>query len=176
MNIKGVHLLNSTITNFARSLGCTDVTFIIGTEFAYYPFDNTITYPLWQIEKADKCFIKYLRNQHYVAIDKKLNPFILSLLHEIGHYFTIEDIEEYVLLKCLKKKQREQKRISKRKCPLSKKQFEKKLFKYWDLPDELNANAMALYLLKNNRKRVKQFQNELADKFELFYKINGVKM
>ena len=175
MKIKGVHLLNNAATKFAHSLGCDDVHCMVGKEFAYYPNEELITFPIWQEERLDRYFMKYLKSQNYVEIDNRTNPFVLSLLHEIGHYFTLSDIDEYTLTKCNKKKARENNRIARRKTKLNNKQFEKRLFKYWDLPDELNANAMALYLYKNNRKAIRAFQNEMCDKFKLFYRLNGVR-
>ena len=63
----------------------------LGTDFAYYTDDNSISYAIITPEKDETEFINFAEK---LFPDVKANAFIWSILHELGHHETEDDFED----------------------------------------------------------------------------------
>lgn len=63
----------------------------LGTDFAYYTDDNSITYSLVVSDENGKAFQKYVEK---LFPDIHADLFLWSTLHELGHHETEDDFED----------------------------------------------------------------------------------
>ena len=82
-------VLDKKINNYCKKFGIDKV--VCDKEFSYYPETNKISYTIIQYTTDD--LITQLINEKYKV---NIEPFyfIFSLLHEIGHYMTIDELTD----------------------------------------------------------------------------------
>ena len=150
--------LNKTIGRFVESFGCnfggmsTDFHCYCGEDDAY-----TVFYSILTPVDTDKRFLDMFANDFHI---ENVGIFTLSLLHEIGHCFTYQNLSKNDIKFC-----NESKKIIDRM-----KNREVKDKEYFHLPDELMASAWAAGFIENNRKEVLHFDNLMKKELKRFYR------
>lgn len=147
--------IDEIINRFVSQFGCRAVH---GREFCYYQDADTeadtVMYELdfGRCDKNNRDFMASVKRQNPRI---KLNVFVWSLLHEVGHHMNDDEFDEEELDRIYKKKARIFKNGHTRP--------------YFYLPDEVCATKWAVDYANSHREEVLAFWNELyAAVTELF--------
>lgn len=126
-------------------------------DFAFYYFDNTITFKLDSSDKEDGYFLEFVAKRFNFTTDC---PFILFLLHEVGHSMTENDIVGAVNDFCLVERERIMLGVSSN---ITTEERKKLNFEYFNLPDEIMATAWAVDYIKEHPKKIKKMRKRLEE-------------
>lgn len=126
-------------------------------DFAFYYFDNVITFKLDNDDFEDKLFLDFAEKRFNFKTDC---PFILFLLHEVGHSMTECDIVGEVNDFCLSERERILKAVNDNP---TKEEKIKLNFEYFSLPDEILATAWAIDYMRNHKKKIKKMRERLEN-------------
>lgn len=150
--------LNKTIGRFVESFGCnfggmsSDFHCYCGEDDAY-----TVFYSILTPADTDSRFVNMFADEFHI---NGVGVFTLSLLHEIGHCFTYQNLSKNDIEFSNKSKE----------IIDEIKDRETKDREYFHLPDELIASAWASNFIKNNRKEVLHFDNLMKKELKRFYR------
>ena len=135
-------------------------------DFAYFYYKKIVSYSIqeditnkWYMDFVEKTF-KY----------KPINCFVFSFLHEIGHHFTMDDIDCEIDAFC----QEEKARIDEEIKNANVYQRRGLSMKYYALPDEYIATKWAVEYEKNHREEVKKIWKNIELILYMYYKMNGL--
>lgn len=161
--LKGVKKLNKAIALAFDGFGIAG--FQLGKEYGFYLIDNTIDYCLVEGKIEDKLFNQFIKERFGYEVT---NTFIISILHEIGHYMTLEDIynNDFVYEFCHAEKERIDKEMEK---ATKKKEVKRLEYQYFSLPDELAATAWAVDYAKNNAETLNLIWEQVQTALTQFY-------
>lgn len=81
--------LDKKLTKYCKKFDIAKV--VCSDEFSYSPTNETITYTVYDFN-LDEVFIKLVNEKYFVDI--RPFYFIFSLLHEVGHHMTLDDLTE----------------------------------------------------------------------------------
>ena len=163
----GVEELTQVINEFLEPFG---VVAEMGTENAYYPIEDKITYSLVMPEAAKDYF---MQNFQRLAPDLDCDAFLVSLLHEVGHsetLFLLEDTEECY---CRDIKDELTEKFNQKLSEEEEKQLHQI---YFDLPDEYEATMWAANYIRDNIDQIKVEWVKIRNAVLKFYEMNGVKV
>ena len=136
----------SALTKWLRKNGI-DCGIEISDKFAYNMEKNTFLIPVERNKEVgllcEQFFYEY--GADYVGY----GFFVLGLLHEIGHYFTVSCFDEIDLLLCKMNKE----------FFLGGESIYERAFNYWEVPDEFSANVWAINFINYHTAAV----DELAE-------------
>lgn len=141
--------LNTIIKNELKVFGNFKVKF--GNEFCYDYESDTITYDV-KPALTDALFSQFLLDR-FDYVDKY--PFVMSLLHEIGHAKNNDDIDGDVYAFCLGEKYKIQIAINNAD-DTDDARIKNLYYRYFSLPDEIMATAWAVNYVKKNKKQIKE--------------------
>lgn len=148
--------LNNLITMELKKFGIRRAR--LGSDFEYNYEENTVYYTTTPAV-ADKDFSDFLMDR-FDYEDKY--PFMMSLLHEVGHAKNNDDVVDDVYAFCLGEKFKIQKEIFKTS---DYDRIKVLNYRYFSLPDEIMATAWAVNYIKRHKKKVakleKIFQNAI---------------
>lgn len=123
---------------------------LFGNSFAYLPFSNTIAYSLVVGDTSSKTFLSFTKN---LFPEITADIFLWSFLHEVGHYETTDDFDEY--------------------------EYEEYYFLinqeglddefYYNLPIERAATIWAGEFMKNNTAEVQRLWNNIQPVIQAMY-------
>lgn len=130
-----------------KNYGISKVSF--GSEFLFNPDNNSITIPL-TLDYRDKWFKEFLKERFEFDTD---DIYCMLMLHEIGHYFTYNDISESLNDYCNQDKVRIALEIQ-MNCN-TREETKPYNWQYWYLPDEFTATMWAVEYSKQCPKEVK---------------------
>ena len=164
VKVKGIRKLNKAIGTQLKPFG------IIGAElsntYAYIRGEDRVTYKLTEGTIEDKWFIEFIKERfNYIA----RYPFIMSLLHEVGHHKTDDDITDNVYVFCEKEKKRINKAMTRAKTLKTCKKLE---YQYFNLPDEIMATAWAVEYAKKHPQEIENMWNKSREALIKFYEQN----
>ena len=164
--VKGLKKLNKAVSAQLAPFGISKA--VCANEFAYYFGDNKVTFSLVEGTFGDKCLTDFFTNRF--NYDCKF-PFVLFLLHEVGHSKANENIQEDILDFCLAEKER----IDKELAETEDKKIAKELHnQYFNLPDEIMATQWAINYAKKHPKKVRKMWKKCEKAFHEFYEKNEV--
>jgi hypothetical protein len=154
--LKGTKELEQAIDKFIEPFGLSSK---LDTDFAYYFEKDLVTFSLFQID-AYNDFILDAESRFPSVLG--VHPFMWSLLHEVGHHetwdeLTEEEIEESMQIKDSIDTDNHSSKMS-----------------YYTCPDEYAATDWAGHYLEENREEVEDFWESLIPLFREFYKLNDV--
>lgn len=129
----------------------------LDNDFAFYYFDNVITFKLDSDDFEDKLFLDFAKERFNFVTDC---PFIFFLLHEVGHSMTECDIVGAVNDFCLNERQRILDAVNDN--PTEEEKI-KLNFEYFGLPDEIMATSWAIDYMRNHPKKIKKMRKRLED-------------
>lgn len=161
--LKGFDKIDELVNAFVNRFDC-DAEF--GEEFCYWHDDATIFYNLIIGTLSDMTWTEYVKEVFNYTIE---NIFVFSLLHEIGHHFTMDNFTR-------KDYNAEHKKIAKIEASLKDSEdddFDKILYKeYFDLPMEKAATAWAVKYARKNKTQLFYFWKKLEKALKEFYRLN----
>lgn len=166
VKIKGLRKLNKSINKFLKKEFGLKAT--MSTSFAYLEGTNKIHYSLIAEPGSSECFIAYFRS---LAPDIKCSCFLASLMHEVGHYFTIDWLTDNEYDYC-----------EDTKCILNALYDEatdvaervKINHQYFELPIEAYATEWAIAYLRSKPDVVESYWSNIQKAITDFYKVNGI--
>ena len=164
--VKGINKINTIINKFLEEF---DAWCGVGPEFAYWTCDSKIDYSFATPNIGTQYFMENLAN---IAPDIKCDPFLISLLHELGHHETGHMFEEVEDLLFRKRKESMAVKLT----TASEEEARDLHFKYFNMPDEYEATMWAVNYMRNNTEKVAKFWNELQPAIQEFYKNNKVEV
>lgn len=155
--------LNAIIKNELKIFG--DFKVKLGNEFCYEYETDTVFYDT-KPAMTDKLFSQFLLDR-FDYIDKY--PFIMSLLHEVGHAKNNDDIDGDVYAFCLGEKYKIQIAINKTD-DTDDARILNLYYRYFSLPDELMATAWAINYAKKNKKQIKEMNKKITQAVDEYNK------
>lgn len=163
--VKGKAKLNKAISAQLAPFGISGAT--LTDEYAYYFDDESVTYKITENEVADEWFREFVKERF--DFDVKY-PFVFSLLHEVGHHETDDDVDGGLYEFCAEEKERIHKEMQTADAERSK-VLE---WQYFNLPDEIIATAWAVRYCRKHPKKVKKMWAEMLIALQAFYIANGL--
>ena len=142
--------------------------FVMNGDWAYYPENNKITYSLVENKVEDIWFNEFVKKRFGYKVK---NTFIITVLHEIGHKMTLEEIYEsdVVYEFCMREKQRIDNEMENVK---NMKQAKKLEFDYFSLPDEIIATEWAVNYAKEHEEELAETWKAVKEALFDFYAKN----
>lgn len=162
--IKGIKKLNKAITAQVKPFGISKA--FVSDTYAYYYDKNKISFKLTEGTAEDKWFLEFVEKR----FDLKTDSFLLSILHEIGHSQTCDDINDKTYNFCMKEKDR----ICEEMTTANAKKSKKLEFQYFNLPDEILATKWAVDWIKTHPKKSKKLYKACIKALIDFYEKNEV--
>lgn len=163
--IKGIKKLNKAITAQVKPFGINKA--LVSDSYSYLYDENKITFKLTEDTTEDKWFLEFVEKRFGLKVDS----FLLSILHEIGHSQANEEINGDLYDFCMNEKER----ISKEMTIANAKQSKKLEFQYFNLPDEIMATQWAVNWIKAHPKKSKKMYKACIKALIDFYETNNVK-
>ena len=160
--------LNTIIKNELKIFGNFKIK--LGNEFCYDYESDTITYDI-KPALTDALFSQFLLDR-FDYVDKY--PFVMSLLHEIGHAKNNDDIDGDVYAFCLGEKYKVQIAINNAD-DTDDARIKNLYYRYFSLPDEIMATAWAVNYVKKNKKQIKEMNKIITKAVDEYIKTNGLK-
>ena len=146
---------NRELAEWFGAHGVPWVNFVEGTEFQFYhELNNIVQWGFFeQQETMEQHFTQFFHEYGCVWTD---NTFILSLLHEVGHYFTLSNFS---------KEEREQIEIEKEKIDTERNTIDRN-YRYFELPTEFSASWWAIQFINNHLDWMEDLFNLCKRNFE----------
>jgi len=134
----------------------------IGTDFSFWSDTDTISCALVINDTHMNLFQKVADE---LGIEYTCDNFLLSFFHELGHFETLDEINE-----------RTYKASQRKKAKLETKEVytEKDYMTYYHLPEEIIATQWAVDFINENPNKVAKFWNGLQPLILKFYEVNNV--
>ena len=155
MTLLGINEVTEIINQFLEPFECTAE---LSTDFEYFYLDNVIGYTFFNIQQDSKDFSASVERLHP---NLNCDIFLWSLLHELGHCETMDDLtdEEYAESKLIKDQ-------------IGKSEMDK--LAYYDCPDEKYATEWAVEYANTHVNELRNFWNRLQPAILNVYKLNSV--
>ena len=166
MKIKGKKKLNKAVTAQLAPFGIVKAK--LGTTYCYFPPTEKIEFKLTENEIEDIWFEEFVKERFGYETNY---PFILSLMHEVGHHQTIDEINGNFYLFCLQEKDRIENEMENTENEAEAKKLE---WQYFNLPDEIMATQWAVNYMRNNPKEIKKMWKKIQKALQNFYIKNNV--
>ena len=165
MVVKGTRKLNKAISAVLAPFGIAGAK--LSDEYSYHYDTEKIYYKVTENAIEDIWFLEFIEERFGY---KPKYPFVMSLLHEVGHHEANDEIEGALLDFCLMEKQR----IAEEMETADDEESKKLEWQYFNLPDEIMATAWAVNFSKNNPDMVEQMWTKMRKAFYKFYTANGL--
>ena len=163
--VKGAKVLNKVISDELAVFGIKKA--VCTNEYSYLYDKEMVTYKLTEGTTEDLWFTEFIKDRFGYEVRY---PFIISLLHEVGHHKANDDIVGEVYDFCMSEKARIQEEM------LTATGAESKAleWQYFNLPDEIMATQWAVNYAKEHPKKIKKMWKKAQSALLDFYKKNGV--
>ena len=153
--MKGLKELTAVVNNFTQQFDCVAE---ISDTFWVDVATNTVYFSLFYEKREEEEFMSTV----YRCNPKvEMNIFLWSLLHEIFHVETYDDLTEEELLYCVDVKENIQRGLVN---PLE----------YYDLPIERMATEAAVKWANTHINELAEFWTQFLDATMRFYQLNGI--
>ena len=166
MELKGLENLNKAVATQLAPFGIADA--VCTTNFSYVFSTNVITFTIVEGTIEDNMFNNFIEDRFGYEVT---NSFIMSLLHEIGHHMTDEDINDNIYEFCFNEKKRIDEEMQSAETMEDAERLE---YQYFNLPDEIMATQWAVNFAKKHPKKVRKMWKLLEPAFWEFYEVNNV--
>lgn len=161
--LKGVKKLDKALTNMVNLYICEDIKCKFSTEFCIV--DNKLFYSLFVEEEVDKDWVRWLKDTYGDRYDDDFSTFVLTFLHEVGHYFTLEDYDEEDYHKKVENFVIDYDTDT-------REEIVEKRRGYWDLEVEKAATDWAINFYNNHKEEMKNFYKDCMSFISVFYTQN----
>lgn len=156
--------LNKAITELVAPFGIDKA--IMQKEWMYDFGLNRVEFTLRQ-DWSDKAYNYFLEQEFHL---ENLNVFIISLLHEVGHFMTEDDFDDMDNLLIYAQKQKILERLRKAKTNKERAVIEQDYFR---IADEYAATAWAVDFYTNNYKECKKMHKKASKAIRKFHNKKG---
>lgn len=161
--LKGVGKLNEGIKAAFKGFGIKKM--ILGQSYAYYYYSKKVMFKLTENEYEDEWFKEFIFERFGYEVE---HPFILSILHEIGHHKANEEITGAISDFC----NAEKARISKEMESANERESKILEWQYFNLPDEIMATQWAVSYAQTHPKKIKKMWKRCEETLVEFYAKN----
>lgn len=93
--LKGVDGLNHEISYIINKYTAAEVDCYFSNEFAFYIGEDRVDYTLIETDRTARTFSHFI-NTIGGKCNDDFDNFTYSLLHEIGHYYTLEEMNDFL--------------------------------------------------------------------------------
>ena len=163
--LKGVDSLEKVVNDFLSEFG---VTASLGEEFCYYFGEDEIDFAL-AVGPSHEHFMAHFKQ---LAPEIECDPFLISLLHELGHHETLYEMDDDEELFCRTAKTHLETELFLTNDKETRKSLHEE---YYNLPDESLATQWAIDYIRQNPNKVANFWVAVQAEIFKFYYLNGVK-
>lgn len=163
MNLVGKRKLNNAVTRALCGFGISKAR--LSDKYSYIFEDESITYKITENDVEDKMFIDFIRERFDFEVT---NPFMMSVLHEVGHHKANEEIYDAIYDFCISEKER----ISREMQSANAVRTRELEYQYFNLPDEIMATQWAVNYAKKYPTRVQRMWEDIQNALTEFYKAN----
>ena len=163
--VKGAKVLNKVISQELSGFGIKKA--VCTNEYSYLFDKSIVTYKLTEGAVEDVWFSEFIKERFGYEVRY---PFIISLLHEVGHHKANDDICGEVYDFCMSEKARIENEIQTANAERTK-ELE---WQYFNLPDEIMATAWAVDYARNHTKKIKKMWKKSKKALMDFYEKNGI--
>lgn len=151
-----VHNFNKELSLWFNAHGITNLEFVEGEDFCYYPEEHVVQWGCFDTPNTDNHFQQFF-HEYGLEYDEVHN-FFLSLLHEVGHYMTLHYFSE----------EERASNIVAKQSHISDRTIETNYW-YWELPTEFEANLWAINFMNENPDLVAELYDLcMAHLYEIF--------
>lgn len=164
--VAGITRLNRAISKELKPFGISRAK--ASSEYAYYFNSGKVTYKITEDTLEDNLFKQFVLETFNYEIP---NIFIFSLLHEVGHHKTWEDLSDETCDYCDNEKMRIMKEMENAHTRYAIKDLE---YQYFKLPDEMCATMWAVSYSMAHPRKIKRMWKKSEKALHKFYKKNGV--
>ena len=164
MKIRGLKKLNSVITKQLTPFGIYKA--LCSDDFSYWYTKEEIHYRLEQTIE-DEWFMDFITETFGY---KPTYPFLMSILHEVGHHYTIDDIDTDIELYC----EDEKERIENEMQTADAERTKALEWEYFNLPDEIVATEWAVAYAAEHTAELAEMWAEILEALQEFYKKNKI--
>ena len=166
-NLKGLNLIEDVLNNFLEDF---EVTAEIGADFCYLWDKNVIKVSLAVPDFGAKMFME---DFHKRAPEIKIDCFLISFLHELGHCETVDELTDEEEAECLRKRTILNDAIRETTDEIKRAEMYKE---YFAMTDEYLATEWAIDYIRNNVETVAELWAKLQKAILTFYEINEVEV
>lgn len=144
--IKGLKKLNQAVSAQLKPFGIASA--FCRQMYAYHYATERVEFTL-QVTMADEWFNKFIEERFNYKVEY---PFIIALLHEVGHHKANDEIDGAIADFC----ELEKERITKAMLQAEDDEEKQKIFEwqYFNLPDEIMATQWAINYAKKHPKKI----------------------
>lgn len=164
--LKGITKLNKAISAELKTFGISEAK--LSDEYAYDFEDECVSFKITENDISDMFFTDFIKDRFDYICPA---PFVLSLLHEVGHHKANDEIEGAIYEFCIAEKERITKAMNEESDMDKCKELE---YQYFNLPDEIMATQWAVNYAKAHPKKIKNMWNKMKQALFTFYTENGV--
>lgn len=162
---KGKKVLNKVVSNELATFGIKKA--FCGNEYSYDFDSKTVTFKECENGIEDVWFTDFIKERFNYDVRY---PFIMSLLHEVGHHKNNDDVVGAVYDFCISEKER----IIYESMSAEDEQTAKNLsWQYFNLPDEIMATAWAVDYARKHPKKIKKMWKKMRVALLDFYEKNN---
>ena len=166
MKLKGKAKLNKAISAELKPFGISKAE--LSDEYSYSFEDESVAFKITENSMEDVFFNDFIKERFgYICA----YPFVLSLLHEVGHHKANDEIEGAIYDFCIAEKERIATAIMDSDDMDKVKALE---YQYFNLPDEIMATQWAVNFAKKHPKKMAEMWVKMKKALFEFYKVNGV--
>ena len=163
--LKGKKVLNKAITAQLSGFGISEA--ILGKEYSYFFENESVSFKITENSVEDAWFIEFIKERFNYDVEF---PFVLSLLHEVGHHKTYDDLGEMIEEFC----DTEKERINAQMVDANADTTKKLEWQYFNLPDEIMATQWAVNYAIAHPRKIKKMWKEMHKALDDFYRVNGL--
>lgn len=165
-NLKGMKALNKAVSASLAPFGISKA-FLSADGYSYLWEKEEITFTIFESGVEDDWFNEFISERFGYEVQ---HNFIISLLHEVGHHYTYNDVDGSILAFCSDEKER----IVKEMQDADEVRSKELEWQYFNLPDEIVATAWAVKYAKENPEVIEEMWETLKQELLKFYKKNGL--
>lgn len=165
--IIGIKVLDKAITEAFNII--TDVQFKWTEDWGFWYDKEVVGYALREGTIEDIWFNEFVEERFGYKVE---NIFMITVLHELGHYMTGDDIDGFVEDFCITEKEKIAEAMEEAETFEDAKALE---WRYFNLPDEICATAWAVNFAKDNEELLDTIWAKVEKALHVFYAKNITK-
>lgn len=167
MELKGIRTLNKKVTALVHEYICDEIERCKFTTEFCMGADDVLYFSLFEDEMTNNIWYQWLKATYGKRFRDSFSLLVLTFLHEVGHFYTIEDFDD------------EYEETARAKVSLAVdldvdtfEEIVEKNFAYWELPIEKAATDWAIDFYNDHEEELKNFYIRLITAIHEFYNTN----
>ena len=168
MGYKGIRKLNNAVSAILAPFGISKARYNDTDGYMYYPTSHKVDFKIIEDYIGDEYFIDFLKDTFDYAVP---NSFIISLLHEVGHHYTLPNLDEETINFCVDEKERICEALGNTDDPQEIKAI---FYQYFMLPDEIEATTWAVDYAESHPRKIKMMWAKVRETIFEFCENNDI--